>query len=97
MTNQEACIILNLILCGILVWSNYKEKFAGFTFSLYMILYSFGRFFIEFLRDDPRGTVGPFSTSQFISIFTFAIGIAAFFILRWYHDRPLKVGGYPEE
>ena len=94
---QIICILLNLILCGILVWSNYKEKFAGFTFSLYMILYSFGRFFIEFLRDDPRGTVGPFSTSQFISIFTFAIGIAAFFILRWYHDRPLKVGGYPEE
>ena len=41
----------------------------------YLILYSLGRFMIEFLRGDMiRGEVGPFSTSQFISIFIFLIG-----------------------
>ena len=41
----------------------------------YLILYSLGRFLIEFLRGDViRGSVGPFSTSQFISIFIFLIG-----------------------
>lgn len=54
---------------------NHKE---GQTFALYMIIYSIGRFIIEFLRDDPRGTVGVLSTSQFISIFTFIVGIIFF-------------------
>ena len=40
-----------------------------------MILYSIGRFFIEGLRNDPRGSVGPFSTSQFISLLIFAAGV----------------------
>ena len=41
----------------------------------YLLLYSIGRFLIEFLRDDPRGTVGMFSTSQFISLLLFAAGV----------------------
>ena len=41
-----------------------------------MILYSIGRFSLEFFRGDlERGNVGTFSTSQFISIFTLAAGI----------------------
>lgn len=93
---QVMCVILNLILCAILIWSNYKEKLAGLSFSLYLTLYSAGRFLIEFLRNDPRGFVGPLSTSQFISIFTFIIGVGAFFVFRWYKADPVKVGGYPE-
>src|SRR2546429_243049 len=42
--------------------------FAGRTFWLYMLLYAISRFIIEFYRGDERGTVGMFSTSQFISI-----------------------------
>ena len=34
----------------------------------YMALYAVGRFIIEFFRDDPRGTVGFLSTSQFIAV-----------------------------
>ena len=94
---QVISVILNLVLCGILIWASYKEKFAGFALSLYLMLYSFGRFFVEFLRDDPRGSVGPFSTSQFIAIFVFAIGVALFFVFRWYGARPVRVGGYPED
>ncbi len=48
----------------------------GIPTSLYLILYSLGRFVIEYFRDDFRGSVGPFSTSQFIAIFTFAAGLA---------------------
>ncbi len=43
--------------------------------SMYMIIYSIGRFFVEFLRNDPRGSVGLLSTSQFISIFILIGGI----------------------
>ncbi len=49
----------------------------GAGLSLYLMLYSVGRFIIEFFRDDPRGSVGQLSTSQFIAIFTFAAGAGA--------------------
>lgn len=44
----------------------------------YCILYSIGRFVIEIFRNDFRGEYGPFSTSQLISIFVLASGIAVF-------------------
>lgn len=43
--------------------------------SLYMIMYSIGRFLIEFLRDDYRGSIGFMSTSQIISVIIFAVGV----------------------
>ena len=45
---------------------------------LYLIIYSVGRFLVEFLRNDERGNVGVFSTSQFIAIFTLVLGIIIF-------------------
>ena len=59
-----------------------KKRKDGKVFSLYVILYSIGRFFVEFLRDDPRGAVGVLSTSQFISIFTLIFGIVIYNINR---------------
>jgi len=47
----------------------------GLIAGLYLVGYAVLRFFIEFLRGDPRGTVGPFSTSQAISLLIFAGGI----------------------
>jgi phosphatidylglycerol:prolipoprotein diacylglycerol transferase len=53
----------------VLLWIERKSRgFAGRTFWLYMLLYAVSRFIIEFYRGDERGTVGIFSTSQFISI-----------------------------
>lgn len=52
-----------------------KSKKSGQVAALYMINYSVGRFLVEFLRDDPRGSIGPLSTSQFISIFVLIIGV----------------------
>lgn len=57
-----------------------KKKDSGKTFGLYLICYSIGRFFVEFLRDDVRGSVGILSTSQFISIFILVLGIFVFSI-----------------
>ena len=38
------------------------------VFVLFVLLYAVVRFVIEFYRGDERGTVGMFSTSQFISL-----------------------------
>ncbi len=46
------------------------------TSAWYLILYSIGRFLVEFLRGDiERGTIGNLSTSQFLSVFTLLIGV----------------------
>jgi len=65
----------DFLIFAILVFYAKRAKRKGAVAALYLILYSVGRFLIEFLRDDPRGTVGIFSTSQFISLFMLAAGI----------------------
>ena len=57
-----------LILVLLLSTERFGRRFAGRTFWLYMLLYAASRYVIEFYRDDPRGSVGPLSTSQFISV-----------------------------
>jgi phosphatidylglycerol:prolipoprotein diacylglycerol transferase len=57
-----------LILFLLLATERTGRRFAGRTFWLYMLLYAISRFIIEFFRGDERGSVGSFSTSQFISI-----------------------------
>lgn len=51
---------------------------SGTVTAVYLMLYAVGRFAVEFLRNDPRGTVGMLSTSQFIAIFMFAAGAVLF-------------------
>ncbi len=55
-----------------------RTKSNGQVGGLYLIFYSIGRFIIECFRDDPRGNVGPLSTSQFIAIFMLIAGIAIY-------------------
>src|SRR4029434_7906440 len=58
-----------LLILAILLFTEKKGRpFPGRTFWLYLLLYAISRFIIEFYRGDPRGSVGVFSTSQFISI-----------------------------
>jgi phosphatidylglycerol:prolipoprotein diacylglycerol transferase len=57
-----------LILVLLLSTERLGRRFAGRTFWLYMLLYAVSRYIIEFYRGDERGAVGPFSTSQFISV-----------------------------
>ena len=57
-----------LILVVLLTTERKGRPFPGRTFWLYMLVYAISRFIIEFYRADERGTVGMFSTSQFISL-----------------------------
>jgi phosphatidylglycerol:prolipoprotein diacylglycerol transferase len=68
----------DFIIAAVLLYYSSKSKRKGQVSGLYMILYSIGRFIIEIFRGDPRGSIGILSTSQFICIFMFFIGIYIF-------------------
>lgn len=73
----------NLAIFGFLLWLRKHRKFDGQIISSYLMLYGVARFTIEFWRDDPRGQVFGLSTSQFISIVMFVLGLA----MTLYHWR----------
>lgn len=66
----------------ILVWLRKRKRFHGQIFCMYGILYSIGRFVIEYFRNDDRGYVveGMLSTSQFIGVL--ALLVSTFMILK---------------
>lgn len=69
----------DFLIAAILILYARKNPTKGKTSALYLILYSVGRFLVEFTRNDDRGFVGALSTSQFIGIFICVIGVIAFF------------------
>src|SRR3954453_3200239 len=70
------------ILVLLLATETRGKRFPGRTFWLYMLLYAISRYVIEMFRDDPRGTVGMFSTSQFISIVLAPLAVIMLVYLR---------------
>ena len=66
----------DFIIAALLLLMEKKHSERGRTSVSYLFLYAVGRFAVEFFRDDPRGTVGFLSTSQFISVFIFALALA---------------------
>jgi phosphatidylglycerol:prolipoprotein diacylglycerol transferase len=70
-----------LILVLLLATERRGRTFPGRTFWAYMFLYGVSRFIIEFYRGDPRGTVGMFSTSQFVSLIVVPLSIVMLVIL----------------
>ena len=71
----------DFVLFYILIRNYDSGKYPETTGAWYMILYSVGRFMIEFLRgDEARGFIFGLSTSQFIAIFMFILGL----VLLWY-------------
>ena len=76
---QLLSVALDVIHFAVLMALLRRKKADGQIMSLYLIFYSVGRFILEFFRGDiERGSVGPLSTSQFISIFTLIAGIMLF-------------------
>lgn len=75
MPTQVISSIGDFAIAAILIVAGRKLKKPGMVSGLYLVLYSIGRFAIEFLRNDPRGSVGAFSTSQFIAMFILLLGI----------------------
>ena len=74
------------LLSAILVFIGSRSAFRGQVIATYGILYGIFRFFIEFFRGDPRGTVSladiTFSTSQAVSLLLVPFSIAAYIYLR---------------
>lgn len=82
--------IFDFLLFAFLVWFYKRRRADGQITALYLILYSAGRFVIEFFRGDLiRGNVGALSTSQFIALFVFAAGV----LLLWMRSRGSKDNG----
>lgn len=81
----------NVLLGVFLIWFFRRKQFDGQVFWSYVLAYAVMRFFHEFLRADPRGTVfgGAMSTSQLIAVIgaTIALGMLA----------RLKTDGTPAE
>ena len=66
------------VIAAVLMLYAKKNPKSGCVGAMYLILYSIGRFAVEFLRSDHRGAVGIFSTSQFISLLMVVIGVVLF-------------------
>lgn len=80
-----------LAILGLLLLVERRRKSSpGQTFWLYLLLYAVTRFIIEFYRGDPRGTVGMFTTSQFISLLLGPLSLA---MLLWVSRRSVETAG----
>ena len=83
--------ILDFLLAALLLWLSGIQKKEGRIAAGYLILYSFGRFFLEFFRGDTeRGMAAGLSVSQYISLFTFAGGILLLFCVSFRHPEGIK-------
>jgi phosphatidylglycerol:prolipoprotein diacylglycerol transferase len=70
-----------IILALLLATEKRGRTYPGRTFWVYMLMYAVSRFVIEFFRDDPRGAVMMFSTSQFISLVLVPLSIIMLVVL----------------
>ncbi|MBK5251218.1 MAG: prolipoprotein diacylglyceryl transferase [Peptostreptococcaceae bacterium] len=68
----------NLMIFIFLMAIRKKKKFDGQMFALYMMLYSFGRFFIEGLRTDSL-MIGDFRVAQLLSLALIVAGIGIYY------------------
>lgn len=75
-----------LIVSLLLAYERRKADYRSLA-PAYFCLYGTGRFLIDFLRDDTRGSVGAFSTSQFISVFIVILSVMLFW---WERQEHLK-------
>jgi prolipoprotein diacylglyceryl transferase len=64
----------------------------GQTFALYVILYTFGRFWFENLRIDPAHDLGPLRVNAWVSVALFVFGIVWFVWLGRHEPRQRRPG-----
>lgn len=84
-----------LLILAVLLWMHRRRRFEGQVILAYAMLYSVGRFIIEFWRDDPRGEIFNLSTSQFVAIILFAGALPTFiYRLRKRSAESPAQGGY---
>jgi len=88
---------------GVLLWAEHRFRMRkGQTFALYVMLYTFGRFWFENLRIDPAHHVAGLRVNAWVSIVVFLAGLAWFLWLgrhaprqRRPGDPPCDIGGNP--
>ncbi|MEE9219090.1 MAG: prolipoprotein diacylglyceryl transferase [Acidobacteriota bacterium] len=66
----------SLLIFLLLVYLYRRKAFDGQIFLIYLLAETFIRFWIEFLRGDPRGQLLGLPTSQTLALFGFAVVIA---------------------
>jgi prolipoprotein diacylglyceryl transferase len=69
----------------------------GQTFALYVILYTFGRFWFENLRIDPAHDVGPLRVNAWVSVGVFLFGLWWFWWLGRHEPRQRRPGATGDE
>lgn len=79
---QPISSVGNFVIAAVLLVYARKDRKTGRVGALYLILYSVGRFAIEFFRGDYRGAIGCLSTPQWMSLVTLIIGLGLFFMDR---------------
>ncbi|MBN2329863.1 MAG: prolipoprotein diacylglyceryl transferase [Candidatus Omnitrophica bacterium] len=85
--------LFNFAHFGILLFIRSRQTFRGQLAMCYLMIYSLGRFVIEFYRGDSyRGIYGLLSTSQILSLLLFAVGAAGFFLLKKLALTPEAIG-----
>jgi prolipoprotein diacylglyceryl transferase len=82
-----------LLAVGILLLIERKLPLKqGQTFALYVILYTFGRFWFENLRIDPAHRIGPLRLNAWVSVLVCAFGIWWFWWLGRHEPRQRQPG-----
>ncbi len=81
-----------IVIFGILMWLRRHKSFDGQIIWSYGVLYSIGRFIIEYYRGDDRGYAveSLLSTSQFIGLFVLAVSIFMLIVMRRNHSLIAK-------
>jgi len=89
----EAALVLLAI--PFLMWLRKKRSFFGQVILVYVLFYAVARFFLEFLRGDPRGYHFNhlLSTSQLIGLFIIPLAIFLLFHLFEQH-KDLQGSGF---
>lgn len=82
----------DFLICGMLLLYAKQTPKTGRVASVYLLLYGVGRFLVEFLRNDYRGSVGALSTSQLISIGVVAVGILMYLMMPKFFDKSEQDG-----
>jgi prolipoprotein diacylglyceryl transferase len=82
-----------LLAVGILLLVERKLSLKqGQTFALYVIFYTFGRFWFENLRIDPAHEIGPLRLNAWVSLVIFAFGVGWFWWLGRHEPRQRQPG-----
>jgi prolipoprotein diacylglyceryl transferase len=68
----------------------------GQTFALYVVLYTFARFWFENLRIDPAHDIGPLRVNAWVSMVLFVLGIV-WFVWLGRHERRQRRAGHRAE